>query len=104
MLNVANPQPNDLLPRGRYVMQGQAFDRAATSGTGVDRVSVFVDDRDAGGQHLADANLGQPTATGFTVSADFSRVSGTHALFVYARSSVTGKETVVNFPVSIGSR
>ena len=104
VLSVANPQPNDLLPKGRYVMQGQAFDRAATSGTGVDRVSVFVDDRDAGGQHLADANLGQPTATGFTVSADFSRVSGTHSLYVYARSSVTGKETVVNFPVSIGSR
>jgi hypothetical protein len=104
VLNVANPQPNDVLPRGRYVMQGQAFDRAASTGSGVDRVSVFVDDRDAGGQHLADATLGQPSTTGFTLTADLSRLSGTHSLFIYARSSVTGKETVVNFPVAIGSR
>src|SRR5205814_9796808 len=87
VLSIANPQPNDLLPRGRYVMQGQAFDRAAASGSGVDRVSVFLDDRDSGGQHLADGTLGQPTATAFTVTADFSRLSGAHNLFVYARSS-----------------
>jgi hypothetical protein len=104
VLNVANPQPNDVLPRGRYVIAGQAFDRAATAGSGVDRVSAFVDDRDSGGQHLADATLGQPTATGFTLTADLSRLSGTHSLFIYARSSVTGKETVVNFPIAIGSR
>jgi hypothetical protein len=104
VLSIANPQPNDLLPRGRYVMQGQAFDRAAPSGSGVDRVSVFADDRDRGGQHIADATLGQPSLTGFTVTADLSKLSGPHNLFVYARSAVSGKETVVNFPVAIGSR
>jgi hypothetical protein len=104
VLSVGNPQPNDLLPRGRYVMQGQAFDRAANSGSGVDRVSIFVDNRDAGGQHVGDATLGQPGATGFTVTADLSRIGGSHTLYVYARSSVTGRETVVNFPVAIGSR
>ena len=81
-----------------------AFDRAATAGTGIDRVSVFVDDRDAGGQLVGDAVLGQPNATGFTVTADLSRMSGSHTLFVYARSSVTGHETVVSFPVIVGSR
>ena len=101
MLSVGNPQPNDLLPRGKYVMQGLAFDRAANSGSGVDRVSVFVDDRDAGGQHVGDAVLGQPGATGFTVTADLSRASGGHTLFVYARSAVTGREAVVSFPVVI---
>src|SRR5947209_4529717 len=43
VLSVGNPQPGDLLPRGKYVMQGLAFDRAATTGSGVDRVSVFVE-------------------------------------------------------------
>jgi hypothetical protein len=101
VLSVGNPQPNDLLPRGKYVMQGLAFDRAANSGSGVDRVSVFVDDRDAGGQLVGDAVLGQPGATGFTVTADLSRAGGGHTLFVYARSSVTGHEAVVSFPVVI---
>lgn len=104
VLSVANPQPGDLVPRARYVMQGLAFDRAASSGTGVDRVSVFLDDRDAGGQLVGDATLGQPSPTGFTVTADLSKSSGGHTLFVYARSSVSGKEAIVSFPVTIGSR
>jgi polysaccharide biosynthesis protein PslG len=101
VLSVGNPQPNDALPRGKYVMQGVAFDRAANSGSGVDRVSVFVDDRDAGGQHVGDAVLGQPVANGFSATVDLSRISGAHTLFVYARSAVTGKEAIVNFPVTI---
>jgi hypothetical protein len=101
VLSIGNPQPGDLLPRGKYVMQGQAFDRAATTGTGVDKVSVFVDDRDAGGQLVGNASLGQPTANGFSATIDLSRISGQHTLYVYARSSVSGKEAVVNFPVNI---
>jgi hypothetical protein len=104
VLSVGNPQPGDLLPRGKYVMQGLAFDRAASTGSGVDRVSVFVDNRDTGGQQVGEGVLGQPTATGFSVTADLSRLTGPHTLFVYARSSVTGREAVVSFPVSIGSR
>src|SRR5579864_5704475 len=101
VLSVGNPQPNDSLPRGKYVMQGLAFDRAANTGSGVDRVSVFVDDRDSGGQHVGDATLGQPVANGFSATVDLSRTSGAHTLFVYARSSVTGQETSVNFPITI---
>jgi hypothetical protein len=103
VLSVANPQPNDLLPRGKYVMQGLAFDRAANTGSGVDKVSVFVEDRDAGGQLVGDAILGQPGATGFTVTADLSRAGGGHTLFVYARSSVSGRETIVSFPIVISA-
>jgi hypothetical protein len=104
VLSVGNPQPGDLLPRGKYIMQGLAFDRAATTGSGVDRVSVFVDSRDSGGQLVGDAVLGQPVATGFTVTADLSRLGGGHTLFVYARSSVSGREAVVSFPIVIGTR
>ncbi|MDQ6670944.1 MAG: hypothetical protein M3069_09375 [Chloroflexota bacterium] len=104
VLSVGNPQPGDLLPRGKYAMQGQAFDPSARAGSGVDRVSVFVDDRDAGGQLVGDVSLGQSGSTGFTVTADLSRIGGGHTLYVYARSAVSGKETVVSFPVSVGSR
>jgi hypothetical protein len=104
VLSVGNPQPNDLLPKGRYVMQGLAFDRAANSGSGVDRVSVFIGDRDAGGQLVGNAILGQPGATGFTVTADLSRAGGGQTLFVYARSSVSGRETVVSFPIVVSAR
>lgn len=104
VLSINNPQPNDLVPRAKVVMQGEAFDRAATSGSGVDRVSVFLDNRDSGGQHIGDATLGSPGATGFTVTADLSRASGNHTLFVYARSSVTGHEAVVSFPIAVGAR
>ena len=101
VLSLANPQPNDLLPRGKYVMQGLAFDRAANAGSGVDKVSVFVEDRDAGGQLVGDAVLGQPGATGFTVTADLSRAGGGHTLYIYARSAVSGRETVVSLPVVV---
>jgi hypothetical protein len=101
VLTVGNPQPGDLVPRGKYVMQGLAFDRASAAAPGVNRVSVFLEDRDAGGQHLADATLGQPTPTGFSATIDLSRISGLHTLFVYAQSSVSGQETVVSFPINI---
>jgi hypothetical protein len=85
-------------------MQGLAFDRAANAGSGVDKVSVFVEDRDAGGQLVGDAVLGLPGATGFTVTADLSRAGGGHTLFVYARSAVSGRETVVSLPVVVSPR
>jgi hypothetical protein len=104
VLSLGNPQPGDFVPRGRLIMQGVAFDRASNAGSGVDKVSVFLDDRDSGGQHLGDAKLGDPNPAGFTVNADFSRASGKHTLFLYARSSVTGKEAVLSFPISVGTR
>jgi hypothetical protein len=101
VLSIGNPQPGDQLSRGKYVMQGLAFDRAATTGSGVDRVSVFLDDRDSGGQLVGDGVLGQPTPTGFSATIDLSRTSGQHTLFIYARSAVSGKETTVNLPVNV---
>lgn len=99
VLSVDNPQPNDLVPRGRLAMSGRAFDRSATQGSGIDKVSLFLDDRDSGGQHLGDATLAQAK---FTITADFSRANpGKHMLFVYARSSLNGREINVNFPITI---
>ena len=35
---------------------------------------------------------------------DAKLIAGGHTLYVYARSAVSGRETVVSFPVAVGSR
>jgi Cu/Zn superoxide dismutase len=83
-------------------MSGLAFDKSAPQGSGIDKVSVFLDDRDAGGQHLGDATLDKAN---FSVTADFSRANpGSHTLHVYARSALGGREVSVNFPINVAAR
>jgi hypothetical protein len=112
-LVVANPNAGDMITPGRFTMQGVAFDKTATTGVGVDRVSVFLGDRDAGGMFLGDAKLGAPTTmpvpsdqfamAGWTlVTPALDGAGETDQLHVYARSAVTGDETVVDIPISIG--
>jgi len=81
-------------------MQGKAFDPAASAdqGTGVDRVEVFLDDRDRGGLLLADARLGVPNPAAAPGSqfalagwqALVSLPTGVHTLFVYAHTPAKG--------------
>jgi hypothetical protein len=99
-LVVENPNPGDMLALGKLEMQGVAFDPATTTGTGVDRVSVFLDNRDEGGMFLGDATLATP---GWTLLTPVLKGTGDgHSLFIYARSAVNGVETVVKVPVTIG--
>ena len=103
-LVVENPNPGDMLTLGKLEMQGEAFDPVATTGSGVDRVSVFLDNRDEGGMFLGDATLAAPTSDGWTLLTPVLKgVGDGHSLFVYARSAVTGDETVVKIPVTIGN-
>ena len=108
---VANPTPGDSLVEGGLDIQGKAFDPLATpdQGTGIDRVQIFLEDRDRGGLHLADARLGF-TNTAAAPGSQFALAgwdaivnltSGTHTLFIYARSSVTGKETTLQVPIRV---
>jgi hypothetical protein len=94
-----------------YTIMGYALDKAAlpnqpTQGSGIDRVSVYADkEKDDGGTFLGDAELaftdsaaasayGQQFAiSGFRL--DFKPTAmhdGSHNLYVYAHSVVTGKE------------
>jgi len=59
-LEIANPSDGEQLTPGRMVIQGIAFDDNAETGIGVDRVSVFIGDRDEDNQatFLGDAKLG----------------------------------------------
>jgi hypothetical protein len=62
---------------------------------------VFLDNRDEGGTFLGGA---QPTGPTFSVTADVSNsANGGHTVYVYARSSVTGREAVVAVPVFVGA-
>jgi hypothetical protein len=114
-LVVANPSAGDMLTPGAITMQGVAFDTTATNGIGVDRVSVFLGDRDAGGIFLGDATLGAPATApvpsdqfalaGWTLETPALKgVGDTNDLHVYARSAVTGQETMLDIPVSIGEK
>jgi hypothetical protein len=136
-LRVFNPNSGDVLPRGRYIFLGAAWDPGATTGTGVDRVQVFAGDRDQGSIWLGTAakatcqsgncpaidgrdqgvgiqgSLGvlNPLAApgsqfekaGWSLKSRLTLTqtySGT--LWFYARSSVTGQETIVQVgPISI---
>jgi hypothetical protein len=103
-LNVFNPQPGDTLAHGMYLIQGVAFDPGASAGSGVDRVQVFLDPRDAGGQLLGDALLGGTSTGGpygFVLAAPLPNRRGSHLISVYAHSSLSGSEAVVSIPVTL---
>ena len=112
VLDLANPNPGDMLMPGAYEIEGKAFDPRAQQDSGVDRVSIFLDSRDAGGLDLGDAtpgvpnpNLeipGFPSMNGFTLVVNLPNLAGEHTLFAYARSSVTGQETTISMPVVLG--
>jgi hypothetical protein len=114
-LEVSNPTAGDRLIPGSLVIQGFAYDDTAERGAGIDRVSVFLGDRDAGGQFLGDATLGIPNPqsveggdsqfalAGWRLTTPALKNGGDQRdLRVYARSSVTGGETIVNVPVLLG--
>jgi hypothetical protein len=112
-LDVANPSAGDTITPGKLIMEGVAFDPVATTGTGVDRVSVFLGDRETGGQFLGDAVLGQPNTTnledvqfatsGWMLTTPVLSGAGDgETMFIYARSAVTGTEAVMQIPIVIG--
>lgn len=110
-LELANPIPGVNLLSGNYVIQGTAFDETARQGTGIDRVTFFLDSRESGGRNLGDAILGQPaiqpvpssqfSTAGFMIKVGLpSNNTGTHAIFAYAHST-SGATQVVSVPVQI---
>jgi hypothetical protein len=106
VLNLSNPGPGDLLNLGGYVVSGLAYDPAAPQGqSGVDRVDLFLDDRDQGGTPLSSTVPGLTTSNprGFQVEITIpTHVNGPHTFFAYTRSSMTGLETVTSVPVFVG--
>ncbi len=90
---------------GVVTIAGWAADRAASSGTGVQAVHVYLDGEQGQGFFLGAAEYGQPRDeiatllgegrfrnSGYTLTWDTAKVApGDHTLNVYALSSVTGR-------------
>lgn len=104
-LSIANPNPGDFVSVGGYVISGSASDPAATSGSGVARVDLFLGDRDSGGTILGTAVPGDGTTnpTFFTVKVTIPNLGRGIDFAAYAISAITGQETAVTFPVFVGA-
>ena len=115
-LQVDNPHPGDPFAQGKIEVSGRATDSAAESGSGIDRVQIFVDSRDLGGQQVGEADLNAPAGASpditqssingprFSILADLSSANlGSHTLFVYARSAASGAEVVAGVPINVGA-
>ncbi|MDQ6672623.1 MAG: hypothetical protein M3069_18100, partial [Chloroflexota bacterium] len=114
-LVLGNPQPGDTLLSGVPVnMSGIAYAVASTSGSGISSVTVYLGDRDAGGVSLGTALLGQPNpeapadsqfaSAGFKLrTSNLPGGSGSRTVFVYARSSITNAERVLQVPVFLNT-
>jgi hypothetical protein len=114
-LDVANPSAGSMLTPGVMIIEGVAYDDSADDGVGVDRVSLFLGDREEGGVFLGNATLGlhNPQAVeggdpqfadaGWRLRTPVLKGGGQQRdLTVYARSSVSGVETTVSIPVIMG--
>lgn len=104
--DLANPAPGSRVEMGNTIVQGVATDKRATDGLGVDRVDFFLDSRDQGGVNIGTATVGTtpgPFGPGsFQATLAFPSTIGGHDLVAYAHSSVTGQESIIDFPIAIG--
>src|SRR6185312_1190102 len=106
VLMLDNPNPGDVLPMGDIVFSGVAYDAAATAGSGITRVDMFLGDRDSGGAFLGTAIPGSATSGANTWQASLTipgNGSGGRNFVAYAISSVSGQETSMSVPVFIGA-
>jgi hypothetical protein len=102
VLQLGNPNPGDVLSNGDLYIQGVAFDPNGSQSNGIDRVELFLDNRDEGGLPLGSGEPG--TDNTFKIKATLpSSANGGHNLVAYARSSVTGLESVESVPVFVGA-
>jgi hypothetical protein len=104
-LSLANPGPGDLLPPGGLFISGTASVAGSTSGSGVQRVDLFLGERDQGGTFLGSgipgtAPGGNPDA--FSVQVTVPNLERGLDFAAYA-IGVNGQEQVTTFPVFVGA-
>jgi hypothetical protein len=110
-LDVGNPASGDAVHVGRYIIEGIAFDRAAEQGAGIERIDIFLDNRDTGGVLIGSGQLGvsspvpadpELSDAGWSAQVTIPRtLMGARTLFVYALSAITGGELVVGIPIAV---
>jgi hypothetical protein len=100
VLEVGNPTSGATILSGAYNMIGRAFDKAATNGSGIDRIDIFLDSRDEGGLFLGTATPVNNNLWSATVTLPNNNL-GLHNLTVYAHSSVTGAQQTEVIPITV---
>jgi len=104
VLSVANPSPADTLTEGGYFISGTAYDPNASSGSGISRVDLFLGARDEGGTPLGSAVVGSgANPRAFNIEVQVPGINRGVDFAAYAISAITGQETVVSFPVFVGT-
>jgi hypothetical protein len=101
VFSVSNPSAGDTLRPGGLNIEGWAYDSVATQGTGVDRIDIFLDDRDGGGQSLGRVAPSWGVNTWRATVMLPSNKLGLHWLFFDAHSSVSGADTIISIPITI---
>lgn len=99
-LEVGNPSPGDTIHVGAYNIIGRALDRSATSGSGIDRIDVFLDNRDQGGMFLGTGSVLNNNLWSATISIPNNQ-TGLHSLTFYAHSAISGAEISTTVPVTV---
>jgi hypothetical protein len=112
---LGNPSPGDTLFSNQPInISGIAYDTHATAGSGISSVSLYLNDRNEGGTSLGIALLGMPSPqagpgsqfanSGFTLrTPNLPAGSGSRTIFVYARSSITNAEGVLQVPIYLNA-
>ena len=81
-------------------MMGDAMDQTATSGTGIDRIDIFLNNRDSGGLLLGQGMMTSSSFWQATVNLPTNQ-TGMHQLWFYVHSAVTGETLTFSVPVDI---
>jgi hypothetical protein len=98
---VGNPSPGDTIHVGGYVIEGIASDSAAQQGNGIDRIDVFLDNRDEGGMLIGHGSFGS-SGDMWSATVDLpDNETGVHSLFFYVHSTASDKEMVESVPVLV---
>jgi len=97
VLELANPNPGDVLPTGDLIISGATFD---PSGSAISRVDLFLGQRDTGGLFLGSA---VPSGQSFSVKASVPNSSNGGRDFVAYAYSASGQQTSVSVPIFVGA-
>jgi hypothetical protein len=94
MFSLANPSKGDVVLKGDYIVSG-------ATGSAIDRVELFLGDRDAGGTHLGTV---VPVNGTFSTRVTIPENSfGGQKFCAYALASTTGQESEVEVPIFVGA-
>jgi hypothetical protein len=105
--HLSNPSPGDQQVPRSLMISGTALDQTApaNSGNGISEIQAFIGNRDAGGMFVGSATFSTMSPDSWSMLASIPNgISGGQDLFMYATSSVTGQQAVLDVPIVVGEQ